>query len=143
MPHGDSEMPHGDTSLPRVDTEAPRGDTLSACRHSAAPRPRAWSALSRQQWGPGHLQQSSACSQPCSRPCAIHLLVQMKAGCIKRSEREKEQSYKRKRRNHKLKERQKALLDIFFCAKQYGRRSVERCHVSASNDTEKENLSCE
>jgi len=128
--------------MPRGDTKMPRGDTLSAHRRSGAPQPRERSAPSRQQWGPGHLQQSSACSQPCSRPCAIHLLVQMKAGCIKKSEREKEQSYKRKRRNHKLKGRQKALLDIFFCAKQYGRRSVEHCCVSSSNDTEKENLSC-
>lgn len=103
---------------------APRGPRQRPEQHHAAmqgpapPCPQPAGCAARRASGtrgPGRRQQSTACSQP-RQPSerAIHLLVRMKAGCIKRSEREKEWSYKRKRRNHKLKERQKALLDIFF-----------------------------
>lgn len=48
----------------------------------------------------------------------------------------KERSYKKKRRNHKLTERQKALL-IFFSVQSNSGRSIKRYSVSSSNDTEK------
>lgn len=108
------------------------------CRRlQSVPRPGGTKRVTR--WGRGsRRQQSTACSQPAepSEPAARRL-VRMKARCIKRNERGKEASYKKKRRNHKLKQRQKALLKIFFSVPSNSGKSIKRYSVSSSNDTEK------
>lgn len=67
--------------------------------------------------GLGEPPPTKHCLQPARgaiRAGCSRRLVQMKARCIKRNERGKEPSYKKKRRNHKLKQRDKKLCWIFF-----------------------------
>lgn len=80
----------------------------------------------RDMAGPGEPPPTKHCLQPARgaiRAAARHR-VRMKARGIKRNERGKELSYKKNRRNHKLKERQKALLKNFLPCKAIGGKAL-------------------